>query len=97
MDASATDRRVVSGSTPQIVRLMDGLNRYRFASDSESLASWESARNTIGRRGSGAAGQSGGTGTFHDATARRRDQAGRVTGGRTDRRTAPAPSIARER
>ena len=32
----------------QIVRLMDGLNRYRFASDSESLASWESARSTFG-------------------------------------------------
>lgn len=32
----------------QIVRLMDGLNRYRFANDPESLAQWESARNVVG-------------------------------------------------
>jgi hypothetical protein len=32
----------------QIVRLMDGLNRYRFSSDPDSLAQWESARNTFG-------------------------------------------------
>ncbi|HEY9014724.1 MAG TPA: hypothetical protein VIM84_06650 [Gemmatimonadales bacterium] len=32
----------------QVVRLMDGSNRYRFPSDPESLAQWESARNVIG-------------------------------------------------
>jgi hypothetical protein len=32
----------------QVVRLMDGLNRFRFASDPESLAAWESASNTFG-------------------------------------------------
>ena len=47
----------------QIVRLMDGLNRYRFAESADSLAEWESASNTVRRRGSGAAGQDGGSGT----------------------------------
>jgi hypothetical protein len=28
--------------------VMDGLNRYRFAKDGESLASWESSSNTFG-------------------------------------------------
>ena len=32
----------------QIVRMMDGLNRVRFAEDSESGAAWESASNTLG-------------------------------------------------
>jgi hypothetical protein len=32
----------------QVVRLMDGSNRFRFASDPESLAAWESASNTFG-------------------------------------------------
>ena len=32
----------------QIVRVMDGLNRVRFANDSASLAAWESASNTVG-------------------------------------------------
>jgi hypothetical protein len=32
----------------QVVRLMDGLNRYRFANDSDALAEWESASNTFG-------------------------------------------------
>jgi len=35
----------------QVVRLMDGLNRYRFADDANSLAEWESASNTVGRSG----------------------------------------------
>ena len=38
----------VSDELLQIVRMMDGLNRVRFASDSESLAAWESASNTLG-------------------------------------------------
>jgi len=43
----------------QIVRLMDSSNRYRFSGQPESLAEWESARNTVGPRGNGAAGQVG--------------------------------------
>jgi hypothetical protein len=45
----------------QIMRLMDGSNRYRFSGDPDSLAEWESARNTFGptRAGSGTAGQRG--------------------------------------
>ena len=31
----------------QVVRVMDGLNRYRFMSDTESLAAWESASNVL--------------------------------------------------
>lgn len=31
----------------QLVHVMDGLNRYRFAKDVEQLAAWESARNVI--------------------------------------------------
>jgi hypothetical protein len=32
----------------QVVRLMDGTNRFRFADDAESLAAWESSSNTFG-------------------------------------------------
>lgn len=32
----------------QVVRVMDGLNQYRFTSDAESLAAWESASNVAG-------------------------------------------------
>jgi hypothetical protein len=38
----------VASEIIQVVRVMDGLNRYRFAKDGESLASWESASNTFG-------------------------------------------------
>lgn len=38
----------VNDELVQIVRVMGGLNRVRFASDSESLAAWESASNTLG-------------------------------------------------
>jgi len=37
----------------QVVRLMDGLNRYRFAEDPEALASWQSAINTFAPRSGG--------------------------------------------
>jgi hypothetical protein len=45
----------------QIMRLMDGSNRYRFSGNPDALAEWESARNTFApsRQGSGAAGQRG--------------------------------------
>ena len=32
----------------QVVRLMDGLNRYRFADDANALAEWMSASNVVG-------------------------------------------------
>ena len=38
----------VGDEVVQIVRVMDGLNRVRFANDAESLAAWESASNTLG-------------------------------------------------
>jgi hypothetical protein len=38
----------IADEVGQVVRLMDGLNRYRFANDPESLAAWESASNTFG-------------------------------------------------
>jgi hypothetical protein len=44
----------------QVVRLMDGLNRYRFAEDPNSLAEWESASNTFGPPRSGGQTPSGG-------------------------------------
>lgn len=37
----------------QVVRLMDGANRYRFAESTESLAAWESAINTFAPSRSG--------------------------------------------
>lgn len=39
---------VVADDVMHIVRVMDGLNRSRFAEDAESLAAWESASNTFG-------------------------------------------------
>lgn len=49
----------------QVVRLMDGTNRYRFAEDAEALAAWESASNTFapGRSGGQSVSRSGGTST----------------------------------
>ena len=38
----------VADEIVQIVKVMNGLNRFRFASNAESLASWESASNTFG-------------------------------------------------
>jgi hypothetical protein len=40
----------------QVVRLMDGLNHYRFADDADSLAGWESASNVVGLPSSGGQG-----------------------------------------
>jgi hypothetical protein len=39
---------VVSEDVVHIVRVMDGLNRSRFAEDRESLAAWDSVSNTFG-------------------------------------------------
>jgi hypothetical protein len=38
----------VAEELAQVVRVMDGLNRYRFADDANSLAEWESSSNTFG-------------------------------------------------
>jgi hypothetical protein len=38
----------IADEVVQVVRLMDGTNRFRFAKDPESLAAWESASNTFG-------------------------------------------------
>jgi hypothetical protein len=38
----------VADEVVQVVKVMDGLNRFRFAEDEESFASWRSASNVIG-------------------------------------------------
>jgi hypothetical protein len=52
MGASA-ELDAVAPELAQVVRLMDGLNHYRFADDAESLAGWESASNVVGPPRSG--------------------------------------------
>jgi hypothetical protein len=48
----------------QVVRLMDGTNRYRFAEDAEALAAWESASSTFApARGGQTVSRSGGPST----------------------------------
>ena len=46
--AAAVELSVVSGEAVQIVRVMDSLNRVRFAGDPDLLAAWRSASNVIG-------------------------------------------------
>jgi hypothetical protein len=46
--AAAVELSVVSDEAVQIVRVMDGLNRVRFAGDPDLLAAWRSASNVIG-------------------------------------------------
>jgi hypothetical protein len=38
----------VADEVVQVVKVMDGLNRFRFATDPESLAAWESSSNAFG-------------------------------------------------
>jgi hypothetical protein len=54
--------RAISDEIIQVVRLMDGTNRYRFANDPESLAAWQSTSNTFGptRTAVSRGGQAGG-------------------------------------
>jgi hypothetical protein len=42
---ASAELNAVADEIVQVVRVMDGLNRYRFMSDAELLASWESASN----------------------------------------------------
>ena len=46
--------KAIADEVVQVVRLMDGSNRFRFANDPESLAAWGSASNTFGPVRSGA-------------------------------------------
>ena len=46
--AAAVELDVVAGEAVQIVRVMDGHNRVRFAGDPDRLAAWRSASNVIG-------------------------------------------------
>ncbi len=40
--------KAIADEVNQIVRFMDGANRFRFATDAEALAAWDSASNTFG-------------------------------------------------
>jgi hypothetical protein len=51
--AAAVELDVVAGDAVQIVRVMDGHNRVRFAGDPDQLAAWRSASNVIGPARSG--------------------------------------------
>ncbi len=44
---ASAELEVLAEELVQIVRLMDGTNRFRFADDAEALAAWESAINTF--------------------------------------------------
>jgi hypothetical protein len=45
---AAADLEAVSGEVVQIVRLLDGLNRFRFAAELDLLAAWIAASNVVG-------------------------------------------------
>lgn len=45
---AAADLEAVAGEVVQIVRLLDGLNRFRFAAEPDLLAAWTAASNVIG-------------------------------------------------
>lgn len=45
--AASAELRAVANEIVQIVRVMDGLNRYRFLGDAALLAAWESASNVV--------------------------------------------------
>jgi hypothetical protein len=45
---AAADLEAVAGEVVQIVRLLDGLNRFRFADQPDLLAAWGAASNVIG-------------------------------------------------
>ena len=44
---AGADLEAVVQEIQQVVKVMDGLNRFRFANDAEKLAAWESASNVI--------------------------------------------------
>ena len=44
---ASAELQAVADEVVQIVRVMDGLNRYRFMNDAELLAAWESVSNVL--------------------------------------------------
>lgn len=46
--SARAELEAIADEVSQVVRLMDGLNRFRFANEPESLAAWVSASNTFG-------------------------------------------------
>jgi len=44
---ASAELKDVADEVVQIVHVMDGLNRYRFMTDGELLAAWESASNVL--------------------------------------------------
>jgi hypothetical protein len=50
---ASAELAAVAEELTQVVRLMDGTNRYRFADDADLLAGWASASNVIGPQRSG--------------------------------------------
>ncbi len=51
---ASAELRAVADEVVQVVRVMDGLNRYRFMRDPELLAAWESASNVLASPRNGA-------------------------------------------
>jgi hypothetical protein len=45
---ASAELKSVADEIVQVVRVMDGLNRYRFIKDTEALAAWESVSNVAG-------------------------------------------------
>jgi hypothetical protein len=43
------DLEVVTGQMMEIVRVLDGINRYRFGKDPEAMAEWNAAKHIPGR------------------------------------------------
>lgn len=56
---AGAELHAVANEIVQIVRVMDGLNRYRFGQDAEALAAWESASNVAGSPRAGMNGRPG--------------------------------------
>jgi hypothetical protein len=46
--AAGVELDVVADEVVEIVRVLDGLNRFRFADDPDLLAAWRAASNVIG-------------------------------------------------
>ena len=44
---ASAELNALAAEVVQVVNLMDGLNRFRFAKDPEALAAWESASNVV--------------------------------------------------
>jgi hypothetical protein len=49
--------RAVADEVVQVLRVMDGLNRYRFMNDAELLAAWDSASNVLATPRTGTGGK----------------------------------------